>query len=448
MRQRPAHGAGHQRCQKARQQTHARQLDALHLAQERAARAHRAHDGVLTGPVFAGRADGGKQHDQPSRQREHKQKLDGGNHLVQHFLQLGNRAAHVGGGDIGKLAHQRVVKAAHGRRFEGTQVGHRQVRHGGNRIQRKKIGPHGGPIYLAQRGDGRVDGRARHLEAQHIAHLQTQGLGKALLDADSPNLLGLPASGGDVVVGRQGRAIGNVELSLHQPAGAIVLVILGGDAAPVHRHQPPPDHGIPIEFLNARIAQRLLEGLGLLGHEVDNKTVGRIRRRGTAPAVDQIGAQQDQQHQCQQTHGQRADLHHGIGRARRDLPRGQHQRARCGCLVHAAAQQLNRQPAQTGEHQHRRSEAAHRDQAQLHIAAHRHQKRGKTGHTHSQHTHRRGPQLSHVTADHPQGRNLRQLQNGRQAEGKQQGQTHATAQQDRRPPGRGQTGFHQTGQQN
>ena len=74
----------------------------------------------------------------------------------------------------------------------------------------------------------------------------------------------------------------------------------------------------------------LLEGIRLLGHHVDDKAVGRVGRRGLAPAADQVGAQQHQQHQRQQADRQRADLHHGVGRARRDLPRGQHQPARRG----------------------------------------------------------------------------------------------------------------------
>ena len=56
-------------------------------------------------------------------------------------------------------------------------------------------------------------------------------------------------------------------------------------------------------------------------------------------------------------------MHHCISRPRGDLPCGQHQPARCRGLVHRAAQQLHRHPAQPREHDHRRREAAALDGA-------------------------------------------------------------------------------------
>ncbi len=296
-----------------------------------------------------------------------------------------------------------------------------------HRVHHEEVGAHGAPVHLAQAGDARLVLHAADVELQPVAHLEAQRFGNALLDADGVLLVLGPLAGNDLVVGRLRHGRGQVELAVHQALGAVVRVVGRAHGLAVHGQQAAPDHGVPVVALDAAILEALLEGVGLLGHDVDHEAVGRIGRRGLAPAADEVGAQQHQQHQGQQAHGQAADLHHGIGRAGGYLPRGQHQPARRRGFVDAAAQQLDRHPAQAGEQRHGAGKAAHGDQSQLDVAAHGQQQCRKTGHAHAEHGQRRGLEPAHVAPYHAQRRHLGQLQHRRQAEGEQQREPHAQA---------------------
>jgi hypothetical protein len=271
-----------------------------------------------------------------------------------------------------------------------------------------------------------------------VAELEVQRLGDALLDADRAGLAVGPAPGDHLVVRGAGGRVRQVELAVHQALGAVIGEVVRRDGAPVHRHQAPADHGVPVVLAHARLAQRLLEGVGLLGHDVDDEAVGRIGRCGAAPAGDQVGAQQHQQHQRQQPHGQRADLHHGVARAGGDLARGQHQPARRGGLVDTGAQQLDGQPAQRRKQRHGARKAAHGDQAQGQVGADGQQQRGKACHAQPQHRQRGRLQATEIAPDHAQRRHLGQLQHRRQAEGHQQCESDAQAERGRPQAGRGQ----------
>jgi hypothetical protein len=149
----------------------------------------------------------------------------------------------------------------------------------------------------------------------------------------------------------------------------------------------------------------------------------------------------------QQTDRQRADLHHRIGRPGRDLPCRQHQPAGRRALVDAAPQQLDGDPAQAREHQHRAGKASNRDQAQHDVAAGGQQQRCKTCDPDTQHRERGRLEVADVAPDHAQRRHLRQLQHRWQTEGDQQGQAHAQTEQHWPDRGRRQTGIDQTREQ-
>ena len=222
-------------------------------------------------------------------------------------------------------------------------------------------------------------------------------------------------------------AVGQIELAVNQPLGAVISKIVGRDILAVDGHQPAANHRKPVEFFHAAVLQRLLERLALLGLHVDDEAVGRVSRRCLAPAADEVGTQQHQQHQRQQADGQGAGLHHGVGGTRRQLPRRQHQPARRGRLVDAGAQHLHGDEARGGEYQHRAGESAHGNQSELQVAAGGQQQRGKAENADAEHQKRRRLEVADIAANHAQRRHLGQLQDRRQAERQQQRQAHAHA---------------------
>ena len=165
------------------------------------------------------------------------------------------------------------------------------------------------------------------------------------------------------------------------------------------------------------------------------KRFGASLRRRLAPARDQVGAQQGEQHQREQADRERRDLQHGERRPGRDLPRRQHQPARRAGLGHRAAQQPEREPRQQREHADRAGEAADRDQAELEVARHREQQRREADRAGGEHRDRGRLERADVAPDHAQRRHLRQLQHRRQAEAEQQREADAGAEQ-RRPGAR------------
>ncbi len=306
---------------------------------------------------------------------------------------------------------------------------------------------HRAPIDLAQAGDGGLAGLPGHVKAQAVTELEAQGVGQALFHADGTLLTGHPAARHHLVIARLLRTVGQVELAVNQAPGALIRKIIGGHGFAVDGDQAAANHGIPVELFHASGPQRLLKGVALLRLHIDHEAIGRVRRCGLAPTADQIGAQEHQQHQRQQADRQRADLYHGICRARRQLPRGQHQPARGRYFAHTGAQQSDGQKTGNGKHQHGSHKSAHRDQAQLQVAAGGQQQGGKTRHSHAQHGQRGGSETADVAANHAQRRHLRQLQHRRQAKCQQQRQAHAHAKSHGPERGCGQRGFNQPAEQ-
>ena len=242
------------------------------------------------------------------------------------------------------------------------------------------------------------------------------------------------------------RAGRQIEFTVYQPLGALLRVVGRVDGAAIDGDQAATDHRVPVITLHARLGQGGLKRLRLFRLHVDDEAVRCVGRRGLAPAADQVGAQQDQQHQRQQTQRQGTGLHHGIDRPGRDLARGQPQPARRMLTRHHAANQPQGQPAATRKQQSSHGKAPHRDQAQLHIAAGQQERHRKAQQTQAHDAGRRRPQGPHIAANHTQRRHLRQLQHRRQAKGQQQGQAHAQAQGHRVSTGRRQGRVHQPGQ--
>ena len=243
------------------------------------------------------------------------------------------------------------------------------------------------------------------------------------------------------------RAVGKIELPVHQALGPVVAEVLRGDCRSVDGDESAADHGEPVVTAHSPIAQGLLKSCALLGLHVDDEAVRRVRRRGLSPAADQVRAQQHQQHQRQQTDRQCTHLNHGVGRPRRDLACGQHQPARRRRLVDAGSQQLDRNKTGQRKYQHRAGKAPHGNQPELEVAAGGQQQGRKAQHADQQHRQRNRLEAADVAADHPQRRHLRQLQHRRQAKGQQQRQAHAQPKRRRPECGRGQRRFNQAGQQ-
>ena len=345
------------------------------------------------------------------------------------------------------MAHQRVVKALHFRRAIGCEVGDGHAFELLHRVHHEEVGAHRSPVHLAQAGDAGFVLHAANVKQQAVAQLQAQGLGDAFFHTHGTGLVLSPAARHDLVVGGLLHGGGEVELAVYQPLGTVFGVVVRPHGLAVHGQQAAPNHRVPVVLGHAVGLQVFLEVVGLLRHDVDDKAVGRIGRGGLAPTADKVGAQQHQQHQRQQAHRQAADLHHGIGRAGRDLPGGQHQPARRGGFIHAFAQQLHGHPAQARKQGHGPGKAAHGDEAQLEVTADGQQQRGKARHAHAQHGQRCRLEPAHIAADDAQRRHLRQLQHRRQAKGQQQREPHAQAKGHGPQAGRGQGRFDQARQQ-
>ena len=288
---------------------------------------------------------------------------------------------------------------------------------------------------LLQARDPALDRRAAEVEAERVAELQAERLGQAFLDAQAALLVAGPASGGDLVVRRQRRAVAEVELAVDQALGARVGVVVGGDVLAVDRDQPAADHREPVVAADARGAQLGLEGLGLRRLDVDDEAVRRVLRRRLAPARDQVGAQQREQHQREQADGERRDLQHRERRPRRELACRQHQPARRARLGHRAAQDDEREPRQEREDADRAGEAADRDQAELEVARDREQQRREAERAGAEDRERCRLHRADVAPDDAQRRHARELEHRRQAEAEQQREADAGAEQ-RRPDAR------------
>ena len=316
-----------------------------------------------------------------------------------------------------------------------------------HRVDDEEIDAHGTPVHLAQAGDTAFDHLTRDVEAQAVAELEAEFFGQAVFHAQAVGLVGRPDARHHLVVGGLLGAVRQVEFALDQALPAVGGVLLGLHGGAVDRDQPAADHGKPVVALHTGGLEGLLERVGLLGLHVDDETIGRIGRRGVAPAGNEVGAQQHQQHQRQQADGHGTDLHHRVGWPRGQLARGQHQGARSGAFVHAGTQQAHRAVADEREHPHRDRKPSDRNTSEHQVAAGRQQQHGKARHTQAQHRQCGGLELAHVAADHAQRRHLSQLEHRREAEGEHERESHAQAQQ-RGPGADGRQGrFHQPRQQ-
>ena len=230
-------------------------------------------------------------------------------------MYLRQRLRHVDIGDVGKLAHQAVVKPLHLRGLERAHEGGGHVGQTGHRVNHVEIRPHRAPIDLAHRGDFGLHLYAANVKLERVAELQAQGGGHILLHTHRAGLVLDPLAAGNFIARRALDAGGQVELAVQQAARAVVGQTGRRHGFAVDLNQPAADHRVPVEFFHAGFVERLEEAVGLIRHDIDDETVRRIGRRGLAPAVDEVGAQQNQQHQRQQAHRQCADLHHGVGGA-------------------------------------------------------------------------------------------------------------------------------------
>ena len=206
-----------------------------------------------------------------------------------------------------------------------------------------------------------------------IAHLQAQSLSNANFHTHRIFFVFLPLPFHHCIVFRLGCAGRQIEFTIDQSFGTLVGVVERADFSAVDRHQAPSNHGIPVVIFHTHLLQRVLKSLSLIGLNIDHKTIRCIDRCGLAPTADQIGSEQHQQDQGQQTNRQSTHLHHGINRPRHDLPRGQQQPTRRGVTGHPLAQQLQNQPSSARKHQGGYCKTTDRHQTQFDITAGPHQ---------------------------------------------------------------------------
>ncbi len=397
----------------------------LHLLQQLAACAHGPHDRVLTGALLARRGDCGKQHHQACGQRESEQELHRADDLAQHLLELGHGGAQVDVGDVGKLAHQRIVKARGVWRAVGGQVGHGDIIHLRDRVHHEEVRAHRSPVHLAQAGDPALVLHAAHVKQQAVADFQAQRFGNTFFDTDAPRLARRPPALHDLVVLLQHIAVGDVELAVDKALGAVFAVVARAHVPAIDLDEAAAHHRVPVPFVDAGLAQPLLEGVGLVRQDVDDKAVHCIGRRRLPPGLDQVGAQQHQQHQGHQADSQAADLDHGKPGPGGHLAGGQQQPAWRRALVHPTAQQRNRRRAEQAKQDDGHRKTTDRNAAELGIATDQQQQGRKTQHPQQQHRGRRRAQGTQVTPQHAQRWHLGQLQHRWQAKGQQQGHAHA-----------------------
>ena len=207
-RERPADGDRGQRGEQAGERADAEQLGALHLREQPAARAERAHHGELARARLARRAHRGEQHDQAGGEREGEQELDRAHDLVEDALHLRDRGRDVDRGDVREVAAERVVEPWRLRRAVGGDVADRRVGDAAVGKRTKKLTRIDDQSTLRRLVILPSTWRAAHVEAQRVAELQAERLGQAFLDAEGACFVVLPAARGDRVVRRQGRRCG------------------------------------------------------------------------------------------------------------------------------------------------------------------------------------------------------------------------------------------------
>jgi hypothetical protein len=143
------------------------------------------------------------------------------------------------------------------------------------------------------------------VEAHRVAELQAKLLRQAVFDAGSTGLVFFPLARRHRVVPRQLRAVAQIELAFDQTLRTLGAERFRRHRLAVHRDKTAADHRVPVVAFNACAIEHFAKRLLLLGLDVDDEAVRRVRRRGLAPARYEIGAQQHQQHEGQQPDGQR-----------------------------------------------------------------------------------------------------------------------------------------------
>ena len=233
----------------------------------------------------------GIQHQHPGRQREQEQELDGGDHLIDHGLNLPDHIADIDHGQVRKitreLVHQSLILR---RQMERGNPCLRRIGHHRRVQDHEKIHLHRTPVELAQTGDRRFDHLPGDVEPEHVAQLQPERLGQTFLDRGFRFTVVEPASGNDLILRWQTDHRRQVELALDQPFGAVVDIFVAAFQLVINLDQPAANHRIQ-GWINDAVGRQLTaDTLGLVGLDIDDKLVGRIGRRGLTPGTDQIAA--------------------------------------------------------------------------------------------------------------------------------------------------------------
>ncbi len=220
--------------------------------------------------------------------------------------------------------------------------------------------------------------------------------------------------------------IGQVELAIDQAAGSVRIELRQIDRLAVDLNQPAPHHGQQLGLPDPQRGEHVGDRVALVGLDVDEKTIGRIRRCRTLPAVEQIPAGHRQQHQRHQPDRQ------GCGLCNRSpLP------ATPGCERHAQRgivaaltdqvtqwrQQTDRKPRNADENHCCSRKAQDRHPSQLAVSRKPQQQNRKR----TQGQQRCNPggdwRCAEVSSQHPQRRHTRKSCQGHRRKAQQQQQT-------------------------
>ncbi len=205
-----------------------------------------------------------------------------------------------------------------------------------------------------------TDGAA-DVEAQHVAQLQAQASWRCparprLRPRPGLSAYHLPAT--TSLVAGSSRVADRLNSRSARRCASSCRVGLGGDGVAVDGGQAAADHRIQQRVAHAGRAPGAAPSVGLLlGHDVDDEAVRRVRRRGAAPGRHQVAAHHGQQQQRHQAQRQRHHLHDGG--ARTPLQRGDGEAP--ALVVDGAAQAraatVSAQPADQREHARSRPES-------------------------------------------------------------------------------------------
>ena len=219
----------------------------------------------------------------------------------------------------------------------------------------------------------------------------------------------------------QGGAPGNAHLSLDPATGFFVartqvqgriLAIDGDQLAGGQRQQA--------EIVGAERAQPILESRALVGLQVEDEIIGRVRRQFRTPALEQGGAHHGQQIKCCQAQGQCSDLDHCQALASAEIGQPEAQRAR-PVATDGTQEAQDQQGEQAGQQAHRKQSARQHEGQGQRIAL-RHQQAG-ADRERQQVEHIKPAQTGlHVLAEHAHWLDVTQPQQRRQGKPDQHGQ--------------------------